>query len=185
MLHKDNRSYIAITGLISGWILLLISLTACTQQVRPGAERTEVYFPLLKDKKIAIVANQTSLIGKTHLIDSLRRAGIKVMKIFAPEHGLRGDADAGEELISYLDQSTGIPVVSLFGKKVKPSHEDISECDEVVFDIQDVGVRFFTYLSTLSYVMEACAEQRKPLLILDRPNPNGFYVDGPDRKSVV
>ncbi len=145
----------------------------------PGAARTEQYFPLLKGSSVAVVANATSVIGTTHLVDSLLRAGVHIIRIFAPEHGFRGTADAGEEFSSSTDPETGIPIVSLYGEKFKPSSKDLDGIDMMVFDIQDVGVRFFTYLSTLSYVMEACAGAHIPVLLLDRPNPNGFYVDGP------
>lgn len=144
-----------------------------------GAERTGSYFPLLHNKRVAVFANQTSMIGKTHLVDSLRESGIKLVKIFSPEHGFRGKADAGEEISSSRDKKTGLPIISLYGDHKKPTIKDLSDVDVVVFDIQDVGVRFYTYISSLQYLMEACIEQHKPLLILDRPNPNGFYVDGP------
>ncbi|RYY69238.1 MAG: DUF1343 domain-containing protein [Chitinophagaceae bacterium] len=144
-----------------------------------GAERTAVYFPLLKNKQVAVFANPTSIIGKTHLVDSLLAAGIKVVKIFGPEHGFRGDADAGEHVGDAKDKRTGIPVVSLYGNHKKPTPEDFAGIDVVLFDIQDVGVRFYTYISSLEYMIEACLENHKPLMILDRPNPNGFYIDGP------
>lgn len=147
--------------------------------IKIGAERTELYFPELKGKTIAVVANQTSIIGKSHLVDSLLSAGIYIKKIFCPEHGFRGNADAGASVANYIDEKTKIPVISLYGDKKKPSAEDLAGIDIIVFDIQDVGVRFYTYISTLHYVMESCAENKIPLMILDRPNPNGFYVDGP------
>ena len=148
-------------------------------QVITGADRTAVYMPLLKGKKVAVFANQTSVLGKTHLVDTLLASGIKVVKIFGPEHGFRGDADAGEHVEDAKDKRTGIPVVSLYGDHKKPTAKDLKDVDMVVFDIQDVGVRFYTYISSLEYVLEACLENHKPLMILDRPNPNGFYVDGP------
>ncbi len=144
-----------------------------------GAEQTDVYGPLLKGKKIALVVNQTSLIGHTHLVDSMLSLGIKVQVIFAPEHGFRGDHSAGAHVNSVVDQKTGIKISSLYGKNKKPTSADLSGIDYVVFDIQDVGVRFYTYISTMHYVMEACAENNVPLIIFDRPNPNGHYVDGP------
>lgn len=147
--------------------------------VRVGGERTEQYLPLIKGKNIAVLANQTSMIGKTHLVDSLVSLGVKIKLIFAPEHGFRGNADAGESINNSIDKRTGIPIVSLYGNHQKPSAKDLEGIDIVVFDIQDVGVRYYTFLSTLHYVMEACAENNKTLLLLDRPNPNGFYVDGP------
>lgn len=145
----------------------------------PGATDTRKYFPVLKGKHVALVANQTSTIGKTHLVDSLLHAGIHLQLIFAPEHGFRGDAANGEEVSDGRDSKTGIRLVSLYGNRIKPTKEDLAGVDQVVFDIQDVGVRYYTYLTTLHYVMEACAEQQIPLMILDRPNPNGYYTDGP------
>ncbi|MEO5593000.1 MAG: DUF1343 domain-containing protein [Chitinophagaceae bacterium] len=145
----------------------------------PGAERLNVYVPLLKGKKVAIFANQTSLVGNTHLVDTLQKLGIIIKIIFGPEHGFRGTADAGEKVTNATDEKTGIPVISLFGSKRRPSAEDLKDIDIMVFDIQDVGVRFYTFISSLEEYMEAALENSKPLLILDRPNPNGFYVDGP------
>src|SRR5690606_24755897 len=133
----------------------------------------------LKGKKIAVFANQTSMVKNSHLVDTLIAEGIQVVKIFGPEHGFRGDADAGEHVGDMLDKKTGIPVISLYGDHKKPTPADLKDVDIVVFDIQDVGVRFYTYISSLEYMLEACLENHKPLLILDRPNPNGFYVDGP------
>jgi uncharacterized protein YbbC (DUF1343 family) len=138
-----------------------------------------VYVPLLKGKRIGVFANQTSVIGNTNLIDTLLKQGITITKIFSPEHGFRGNADAGASTGSSIDSATHIPIVSLYGKKIKPGAEDFNDIDILVFDIQDVGVRFYTYISSLQYFMEAAAENSKPLMILDRPNPNGFYVDGP------
>lgn len=143
-----------------------------------GAARFEAYLPLLAEKKVGLVVNHTSLVGSTHLLDTLLSRGVKVMKIFAPEHGFRGEADAGEKVKDGPDQRTGVPIVSLYGAKRKPGPADFAGLDQVVFDIQDVGVRYYTYLSTLHNVMEACAEQGLPLVVLDRPNPNGHYVDG-------
>ncbi|MCC6384264.1 MAG: DUF1343 domain-containing protein [Bacteroidia bacterium] len=149
------------------------------QVVKTGADRTELYLPLIRGKTIALVVNQTSLIAKTHLIDSLLAMGIKIQRIFAPEHGFRGEADAGEAIIDGKDQKTKLPVISLYGQKKKPVPGDLTGIDIVVFDIQDVGTRFYTYISTLSLVMEACAEAKIQVLVLDRPNPNGYYIDGP------
>ncbi len=145
----------------------------------PGAERMEVYLPYLKNKSVAVFANPTSLVKKTHLVDTLISSGIRVVKIFGPEHGFRGDANAGEHVEDGLDKKTGVPVVSLYGKHNKPTPEDFEGVDILIFDIQDIGVRFYTYISSLEYFLEAALENHKPLLILDRPNPNGFYVDGP------
>ncbi len=144
-----------------------------------GAERMQVYLPMLKGKSVAVFANQTSMIKNTHLVDTLLSSGIKVVKIFGPEHGFRGDADAGEHVHDAKDKKTGIPVISLYGNHKKPTPEDLKDVDVLIFDIQDVGVRFYTFISSLQYYLEAALENHKPLLILDRPNPNGFYVDGP------
>jgi uncharacterized protein YbbC (DUF1343 family) len=150
-----------------------------SKNVITGAERMSVYLPMLKGKRVALFANQTSIIGNTHLVDTLLKSGIKVVKIFGPEHGFRGDADAGEQVGDMTDKKTGIPVISLYGNHKKPTAEDFEGVDLLIFDIQDVGVRFYTFISSLEYFLEAALENHKPLLILDRPNPNGFYVDGP------
>jgi uncharacterized protein YbbC (DUF1343 family) len=144
-----------------------------------GAQQTEVYLPQLKNKKVAIVTNASGIIGKRHLVDTLLKHKVKIVKIFGPEHGFRGTADAGEKVKSGKDALTNIKVVSLYGAHKKPTKEDLKGVDIVVYDLQDVGVRFYTYISTMTYVMEACAENNKELIILDRPNPNGFYIDGP------
>lgn len=144
-----------------------------------GGARMNLYLDSIKGKRIAIVGNQTSVIGKTHLVDTLLSLGITIQKVFSPEHGFRGDADAGERVGSTIDTKTGIPLISLYGKNKKPHRDQLEDVDVVIYDIQDVGVRFYTYISTLHYVMEACAENKKPLIVLDRPNPNGHYVDGP------
>jgi uncharacterized protein YbbC (DUF1343 family) len=149
------------------------------KQIITGAERTILYKPILKNKTIALVANQTSVVGNRHLVDTLLTLGANIKKIFCPEHGFRGNEDAGEQVKNGKDPKTGIPVISLYGKKLKPTAADLNGIDFVIYDIQDVGVRFYTYISTLTYVMEACAEQFVTLFILDSPNPNGFYVDGP------
>ena len=147
--------------------------------VLPAAYRTSVYVPMLKGKRVAVFANHTATIGNTHLVDSLVKLGIKITKAFGPEHGFRGTADAGEKIDNYNDPATGIPVISLYGKKRRPSAEDLADVDIMLFDIQDVGVRYYTFISSLQEYMEAAFENKKPLIILDRPNPNGFYVDGP------
>jgi uncharacterized protein YbbC (DUF1343 family) len=141
------------------------------------------YLPLLKGKRIAVVVNHTSMVGQRHLVDTLLRSGISLVKIFAPEHGFRGAASDGEKVKDGKDTATGLPIVSLYGNDKKPSPAMLSGVDLVLFDIQDVGARFYTYISTLSYVMEACAEQGIPLIVLDRPNPHGHYVDGPILKK--
>ncbi len=148
-------------------------------QIEPGAAQLAKYFPLIKGKKLGLVVNQTSRIGTTHLVDSLIELNANIVSIFAPEHGFRGEADAGEHVESGKDAKTGIPIISIYGSNKKPTKDQLKNIDIMIFDIQDVGVRFYTFISTLHYVMEACAEQGIPLLILDRPNPNGFYVDGP------
>ncbi|MCD4665183.1 MAG: DUF1343 domain-containing protein [Bacteroidales bacterium] len=148
-----------------------------------GAEQTELYFPLLQGKNIAIVANQTSVIKNDHLVDSLINAGFNVKKVFGPEHGFRGKAADGVEINSGIDPKTGIPIISLYGNHKKPTEDDLNGIDVVIFDIQDVGTRFYTYISTMTYVMEACAENNVEFLVLDRPNPHGDYVDGPVLKK--
>ncbi|MBR5029235.1 MAG: DUF1343 domain-containing protein, partial [Bacteroidales bacterium] len=153
--------------------------TAFAQNIAVGAEQTPEYFPLLKGKTVAIVGNQTSMVGGTHLLDTLLRSDMKVSAVFCPEHGFRGQAEAGARVGNGIDATTGVRVFSLYGSTKKPTHEQLKGIDMVVFDIQDVGARFYTYISTLHYVMEACAGDSVPLLVLDRPNPNGFYVDGP------
>lgn len=148
-------------------------------KIKVGAEQVGKYLPLLKDKKIGVVANHTSMINNTHLVDSLVALNMNVVKVFSPEHGFRGKADAGEKVNSDVDEKTGLPIVSLYGKNKKPTPEQIAELDVLIFDIQDVGARFYTYISTMHYVMEAAAENNNKIIILDRPNPNGHYVDGP------
>lgn len=154
-----------------------------TRKVYPGAFRVKEYLPLLKNKRVGMVVNQTSTIHQTHLVDSLLQLGVNIEMIFAPEHGFRGDHSAGEHVKSTIDAKTGIDIQSLYGNKKKPSAEIMSKVDIVVFDIQDVGVRFYTYISTMHNVMESCAENNIPFIVLDRPNPNGFYVDGPSLKT--
>jgi len=150
-----------------------------TKKIVLGAERTDAYLPLLAGKKVAMVVNHTSFIGSTHLVDSLLQLDIDIAKIFAPEHGFRGQADAGATVKNGKDDQTGLPIISLYGKNKKPTAAQLQGVDIVLFDIQDVGARFYTYISTMHYVMEACAEQNIPVIVLDRPNPNGHYVDGP------
>ncbi|MBP6174218.1 MAG: DUF1343 domain-containing protein [Saprospiraceae bacterium] len=147
--------------------------------ILPGAYQMDQYLPLLKGKKVGLVINQTSTIGKRLLLDTLLDLKVDVRKIFVPEHGLRGEASAGTSISDGKDSKSGLPIKSLYGKNKKPSAADLADLEVVIFDLQDVGVRFYTYISTLHYVMEACAEHRKDLIVLDRPNPNGFYVDGP------
>ena len=148
-----------------------------------GAEQLDQYMSQLKGKRVALLVNQTSTIGSVHLVDTLQSLGVDIQKVFAPEHGFRGDYSAGAVVSNGIDQKSGLPVVSLYGRNKKPTPQMLENIDVVIFDIQDVGVRFYTYISTMHYVMEACAEQNKKLIILDRPNPNGFYVDGPVLKK--
>jgi uncharacterized protein YbbC (DUF1343 family) len=176
-----------ILRFLTAVILMLYTLQSCAQSkklqelsgIQTAAEQTEAYLPLLQGKKVGIFANQTSVIKNTHLVDSLLLRGVIIKKIFGPEHGFRGKADAGEHVNNDIDSKTGIPIISLYGNHKKPTAEDLKDLDILVFDIQDVGVRFYTFISSLEYFIEAALENNIPLIILDRPNPNGFYVDGP------
>lgn len=168
--------------------LLFTCNQACAQQksairqaskIITGAEQTEKYLPMLKGKRIAMMANPTSIIGKTHLVDSLLSLKINIVKVFAAEHGFRGEASAGVRIEDGIDKATGVRVVSLYGKKNKPTKEDLADVDIVIYDLQDVGVRFYTNINALSRLMEACQANGKKMLILDRPNPNGYLIDGP------
>ncbi|WP_350291086.1 DUF1343 domain-containing protein [uncultured Croceitalea sp.] len=193
------------SGFKSTFLLLFILFSACAQkkeqvtteessiviskkqEVVVAANRVAAYLPKLENKKIAVVANQTSVIfnekGYTHLVDSLLSLNINIKKVFAPEHGFRGKADAGEFVKDDLDSKTQLPLISLHGKNRKPTSKQLESIDLVVFDIQDVGVRFYTYIATLQLVMEACAESSIPVLVLDRPNPNGHCIDGPTMEA--
>jgi uncharacterized protein YbbC (DUF1343 family) len=168
----------SISGNAQG-IVQIENTNKTINDLKVGADCTSEYLPLLRGKSIAVVANQSSLIKKTHLVDSLISLGVTVKKVFCPEHGFRGLVDAGEKVATEKDAKTGLNIISLYGKNKKPSATDLADVDVVIFDIQDVGVRFYTYLSTLHYVMEACAEKGKQVIVLDRPNPNGYYIDGP------
>ncbi len=161
------------------FVLILLSSVLFAEKIIPAAERLDLYLPLLKNKRIAVVVNHSSLVKKKHLLDTLLKHGVKVQKIFAPEHGFRGKADAGAHIKNSRDPQTGLPIISLYGTHKKPTKTDLEGIDLIVFDIQDVGVRFYTYLSTLHYIMEAGKEQHIPVMVLDRPNPNGHYIDGP------
>ena len=155
-------------------------------EIKTAADQPEVYLPLLSGKKVGLVVNQTSILSSKnnmHLVDYLMMEGVEVVKVFVPEHGFRGDADAGEAVNNEIDKRTGLPIVSLYGNNKKPSAAMLADVDIVVYDLQDVGVRFYTYISTMHYVMEGCAENQKPLLIFDRPNPNGDYIAGPVLKK--
>jgi len=163
---------------------------ATSSPIIVAANRTEKYLPLLQGKKVGIVANQTSVVFKdtaalsyTHMVDSLLSENIAIKKVFAPEHGFRGEADAGEKVSDGKDEKTGLPIISLYGKNRKPSSKQLEDIEVVLFDIQDVGVRFYTYIATMQLVMEACAENNIPVIVLDRPNPNGHYVDGPTMET--
>lgn len=160
-----------------------------TTTVITGAERVALYQPMIAKKKVGLVVNQTSIIKDKHIVDSLLKLGVDIQVVFAPEHGFRGKADAGEMVSDTKDSKTGLPIVSLYGQNKKPKASDLSNVEMLIVDIQDVGVRFYTYISTLHYVMEACAELNIPLIVLDRPNPNGYFVDGevlnPKFKSFV
>jgi uncharacterized protein YbbC (DUF1343 family) len=144
-----------------------------------GADQTELYLPLLKGKRVAILANQTSIIGNKHMVDSLKSLGVNIVKVFAPEHGFRGEASAGVKINDAIDKATGVQIVSLYGAKIKPTKEDLADVDVMMYDLQDVGCRFYTNINRLAKLMEACHESNKELLILDRPNPNAYFVDGP------
>ncbi len=148
-------------------------------KIKTGAEQTEKYLPYLKGKKIGIVSNQTSIIGKTHLVDSLQKLGVNIVSVFGPEHGFRGNASAGTQVKDELDSATGIQIISLYGPRRKPRKEDMNGIDLMVYDVQDVGCRFYTNINILRGIMESCANNKKELLILDRPNPNGYLIDGP------
>ena len=184
-------------------LLLALVLSNCSQAIQQseqidaqekevvvtGAERISEYLPLLKGRKVGLLVNHTSLIGDTHLLDTLLSLDAAVKKIYSPEHGFRGKADAGEQVDNAIDTKTSLPIISLYGKHKKPTREDLTGIDVVIFDSQDVGARFFTYFSTMQYMMEACAENGVQMIVLDRPNPNGHYVDGPvlemENKSFV
>jgi uncharacterized protein YbbC (DUF1343 family) len=194
---RNMHSGTSIVPSILASLLFFSTLSGCAQPqpdtpvrilrteepLATGAEQTNVWFPVLKGKKVGICTNHTGRIGKSHLVDTMLASGIKVVKIFGPEHGFRGMGDAGELMGDQKDLKTGLPVISLYGKNKKPTPEQMRDIEIMVFDIQDVGARFYTYISTLHYVMEACARADVPMLVLDRPNPNGHYVDGPVRKS--
>ena len=169
-------------------LLILSFATACQgdelilveyDEIKSGANRMESYLPLLQNKNIAVVANQASLVGNTHLVDTLLSHDIKITSIFCPEHGFRGIAEAGKKINDSIDPNTHIPIISLYGSHRKPTTADLENIDVVLLDLQDVGTRFYTYISTLTYIMEACAENNIPIIVLDRPNPNGYFIDGP------
>ncbi|MGZ3920980.1 MAG: exo-beta-N-acetylmuramidase NamZ family protein, partial [Bacteroidia bacterium] len=184
---RKNTKIIGLTGL-----LLLLFISSRSQRnlvvkdfssVICGDSQFDKYLPLLKNKRVAVITNITGVIGTTSIVDTLLKLKVDIKKIFGPEHGFRSDIDAGEKVSSNIDQQTGLPIVSLYGSNKKPSKEQLSDVDVVIYDIQDIGVRFYTYISTMCYAMEACAENKKEFIVLDRPNPNGFYIDGPVMKN--
>ncbi|MFZ4400043.1 MAG: exo-beta-N-acetylmuramidase NamZ family protein [Bacteroidales bacterium] len=181
MLHKKIILLLFLYSVItaSAQEFKIITKPKKNVEIQTAAQQTERYIPLLQNKQIAIVANPTSMIGKTHLVDSLLSLGLHIKKVFSPEHGFRGDQEAGERVQNRIDDKTKLPLISLYGENKKPKPSDLQGIDIVVFDIQDVGARFYTYISTLHYVMEACAENNIEIMVLDRPNPNAYYVDGP------
>lgn len=154
-------------------------ITTMGADLRMGAERSDIYLPILDGKRIGLVVNHTSMVGEVHLVEYLLGQGVEVVKIFVPEHGFRGTADAGEAVANSVDEQTGLPVISLYGKNKKPDAGTLKDVDVLIFDIQDVGVRFYTYISTMHYIMEAAAENDRTVMVFDRPNPNGHYIDGP------
>jgi uncharacterized protein YbbC (DUF1343 family) len=161
------------------FVLISLPFVPIRAQIKTGADQTEKYVPYLKGKRVAILANQTSIIGNKHMVDSLKSMGVNIVKVFGPEHGFRGQASAGAQVADETDKETGIPIISLYGKKNKPTKEDLADVDIVIYDVQDVGVRFYTNINALSRLMEVCAENKKELMILDRPNPNAYLIDGP------
>ena len=182
LVHKNNN----LIGLIGCLIFLSPAFSSQTKlaiknygSVTTGAQQFEAYLPKLKNKRVGIVTNATGLVGNVSIVDTLIRLRVNIKKIFGPEHGFRGNVEAGEKVQTNKDAKTGLTVISLYGSNKKPTKSQLKGLDVVVYDIQDVGVRFYTYISTLCYVMEACAENNKELIVLDRPNPNGFYIDGP------
>ena len=183
ILTARKSTYLFILFVICTAIVSCAQETKSSYKILTGADQTNLYVSKLKGKRIAIVANQTSVISNgsnyTHLVDSLVSLKLNIQKVFAPEHGFRGKADAGESIADGIDAKTGLPLISLYGKNKKPTKAQLKDIDLVVFDIQDVGARFYTYISSLHYVMEACAEAGIPVIILDRPNPNSHYIDGP------
>lgn len=172
------------------YLLILLGFTGYSQQSGPvyfktskvikvGAAQVDEYLYYLQEMKVGIVANQSSLVGDEHLVDVLLKNDVNLVRVFSPEHGFRGNADAGKKVVDQRDEKTGLKIISLYGKNKKPRYDQLIDLDVVIFDLQDVGVRYYTYISTMYLVMQACAELEKKVIILDRPNPNGFYVDGP------
>jgi uncharacterized protein YbbC (DUF1343 family) len=190
MFLKKQGKYKYLKQSLFTTLVLLVVLSGKAQEnkllkiktsddLRVGAERMELYLSMIKDKNVGVLGNQSSKVGNAHLVDTLLSLGITVKKVFCPEHGFRGDGDAGELIKNYFDKKTGLPIISLYGNNKKPKASDLKGLDVILFDLQDVGARFYTYISSMHYMMEACAENGVKMIILDRPNPNGFYVDGP------
>lgn len=178
-IEKKNKP-MQIIKILFIFLLSALAMNAQSNKVKVGAESTNEYFPILKNKRVAVMANQTSMVGNEHLVDLLLRNKINVVGIFSPEHGFRGTADAGEHVASSVDEKTGTPIWSLYGSgSSKPSPENMAQFDVLLFDLQDVGLRFYTYYASMARLMDACAEHNKKMIVLDRPNPNDFYVDGP------
>lgn len=180
-IHNDQQlQRMKILSIV--FLLTISSLTSFAQKPArpiPGAQFTNVYVPMLEGKRIGLLVNQTSMVSNRHLVDTLLSLKLNIHKIYSPEHGFRGNADAGENIKNSIDSTTNLPIISMYGQNKKPSKTDLDSIDIVIFDIQDVGVRFYTYISSLHYMMEACAERNIPMMILDRPNPNAHYIDGP------
>ncbi len=184
---RKNKKLIALT-LTYFFVLGSPAQSLCIKEystVVTGAQRFNEYLPQLKNKRVAVITNPTGLVGKRSIVDTLISLKVRVVKIFGPEHGFRGDTEAGVKVNSNKDSKTGLPVISLYGNNKKPSKEQLQGVDIVIYDIQDVGVRFYTYISTMCYAMEACAENNKEMIVLDRPNPNGFYIDGPVMENTL
>jgi len=186
MLLCKNTKIIGFTCLILSFICLNGQNTLVTKdftEVTCGNRQFDEYLPKLKNKRVGIITNVTGLVGNTSIVDTLLALKVNIKKIFGPEHGFRSDTDAGEKVSSNTDTKTGLPIISLYGSNKKPTKEQLSDIDILIYDIQDIGVRFYTYISTMCYAMEACAENKKEFIVLDRPNPNGFYIDGPVMKN--
>lgn len=186
MKQTNLLSFTNISRIFILFFIGIIDLFAQQADVIPGSERPELFLDLLKGKAVGIVANQTSILTHSqnkHVVDFLLEQGVNLKKVFVPEHGFRGDVDAGEKVDNSIDSKTGLPIISLYGNNKKPSASQIADLDIIIFDLQDVGVRFYTYISTMHYVMEAASENGKTVMIFDRPNPNGDYIDGPVLKK--
>jgi len=186
-LHSKNKNFIGFT--LALFFLFVQARSQNKLEIKDistvvcGDQQFSKYLPMLKKKRVAVITNVTGVIGKVSIVDTLLKLKVNIKKIFGPEHGFRSDTEAGEKVTSNIDAKTGLPVISLYGSNKKPTKEQLADVDVVIYDIQDIGVRFYTYISTMCYAMEACAENKKEMIILDRPNPNGFYIDGPVLKE--